>query len=59
MKRLLLTFLLLVSASALRAASPAPLPTMPADLIERAVRLKSPRWKFVDKAVMRDRKSVV
>ena len=27
---------------------------LPADLIERAVRTKAPRWKFVDKVVMRE-----
>ncbi|MDI1336852.1 MAG: hypothetical protein PSU94_11785 [Lacunisphaera sp.] len=30
------------------------LPTLPTELIERAVRLKAPRWKFVAKVVMRE-----
>jgi len=57
MRRFLLTLLLAASSLvALRAAPPAPgaLPTLPPDLIERAVRLKAPRWKFVDKVVMRE-----
>ena len=53
MKRLIcLLFSVLCLLSSVRAA--ADLPHMPADLIERAVRLKSPRWKFVDKVVMRE-----
>jgi hypothetical protein len=51
MPRLLLVFILLVSFSGLHAAPPNRLPP---DLIEQAVRLKAPRWKFVDKAVMRE-----
>ncbi|MBS0630313.1 MAG: hypothetical protein JSS11_00235 [Verrucomicrobia bacterium] len=50
MKKLLLCLCLVASLCSLHAA-PA---TMPAELIERAVRLKAPRWKFVDKAVMRE-----
>jgi hypothetical protein len=34
--------------------SPRPPGRLPADLIERAVRLKAPRWKFVEKVVMRE-----
>src|SRR6478609_5317880 len=55
MKRLFLSSLfLLVSLAGLHATPAASLPTMPPDLIQRAVRLKAPRWKFVEKAVMRE-----
>lgn len=54
MLRLLFYVLLLAGTLSLRAAAPAALPTLPSELIERAVRLKAPRWKFVDKAVMRE-----
>ena len=32
----------------------AALPTQPADFVERAVRMKSPRWKFVAMQRMRE-----
>lgn len=48
--RLLLLFVL--SLSPLLGA--AELPRLPAGLVEQAVRLKAPRWKFVGKAVMRE-----
>lgn len=51
MKKLLLCLCLLASLCSLHAATTA---TLPADLVERAVRLKAPRWKFVNKAVMRE-----
>lgn len=35
-------------------ASAAPLPTMPPELVERAVLTKAPRWKFVAKSRMRE-----
>ena len=44
--------LALVLASALSAATP--LPTLPADLVELAVRTKAPRWKFVDHQRIRE-----
>ncbi len=50
MKSFLLLATLLLAAP-LFAAPPGRLPQ---DLIERAVRLKAPRWKFVDKVVMRE-----
>src|SRR6188474_2275782 len=52
MQRLLLSLLLLASLTGLYAT--APLPTLPSNLVERAVRLKAPRWKFVEKVVMRE-----
>lgn len=51
MHRLLLSFLLVATFASLRAAE---LPHLPDALLERAVRLKAPRWKFVDKVVMRE-----
>ena len=52
MKRLILPlYLLVASVVQLHAA---PLPTMPADLVERAVRMKAPRWKFVEMTRMRE-----
>jgi len=54
MKRLILSFLLIVSAAGLRAAPAAALPTLPPDLVERAVRMKAPRWKFVAMTRMRE-----
>lgn len=50
MKFFLFSLALLLTAPVF-AAPPGKLPT---DLIERAVRLKAPRWKFVDKLVMRE-----
>jgi hypothetical protein len=52
MKLLLPCLALLVAASSLQAATPSP--HLPADLVERAVRLKAPRWKFVAKQRMRE-----
>ena len=52
MKSLLFS-LLLALAAPLFAALPSP-GHLPSDLIERAVRLKAPRWKFVGKVVMRE-----
>ena len=46
--------LCLALAFALPLPAATSLPTLPADLVERAVRLKAPRWKFVEKAVMRE-----
>ncbi len=46
--------LCLVLAVALPLPAATSLPILPADLVERAVRLKAPRWKFVEKAVMRE-----
>src|SRR6186713_3124292 len=43
--------LLILTAGSLHAANA---PVLPAELIERAVRLKAPRWKFVEKVVMRE-----
>lgn len=48
MKKLLLCLCFVASLCSLPAA------TLPAELIERAVRLKAPRWKFVNKVVMRE-----
>jgi len=52
MKHLLPCLALLIAASSLPAAVPSP--NLPADLVERAVRLKAPRWKFVAKQRMRE-----
>jgi hypothetical protein len=52
MKHLLLCLVLLIAASSLHATLPSP--NLPADLVERAVRLKAPRWKFVAKQRMRE-----
>lgn len=51
MKTLLTLLALLVIASPVRSAD---LPTLPADLVERAVRMKAPRWKFVAMQRMRE-----
>jgi len=50
MKTLLTCLALLTASASVHAA----LPTLPPDLVERAVRLKAPRWKFVEKVVMRE-----
>lgn len=50
MKSLLLLLAFATSISLLAA----PPGRLPPDLIERAVRLKAPRWKFVEKVVMRE-----
>ncbi len=50
MKRLFTCLLLLSVALTARAA----LPTLPPDLVERAVKTKAPRWKFVENTRMRE-----
>src|SRR5437868_5818638 len=49
--RFSLCLLLFSLTASLFAAPPGHLP---ADLIERAARTKAPRWKFIDKVVMRE-----
>ena len=51
MKLLLTCFALLVASAPVRAAAP---PALPAEFVERAVRMKAPRWKFVAMQRMRE-----
>lgn len=51
MKILLSCLLFFVTAAGAHAA---PLPSLPAELVERAVRMKAPRWKFVAMQRMRE-----
>jgi hypothetical protein len=51
--KFILTLLVITLSSPWLAATPPP-NRLPTDLIERAVRLKAPRWKFVEKVVMRE-----
>lgn len=50
--KLLLSFLFLTLTA--NATTSAPSPRLPSDLIERAVRTKAPRWKFVEMTRMRE-----